>query len=238
MLTDFVKAWNQGQNVNLYETENDAIDHEGSLWAALRTTAPWDGKDLLDLGCGTGYWLPRYAQTARRLYGVEPDNSLLEAAAQRTAKAAVLHGSAEHIPLDDASIDVVHARFAYFFPSPNNDCTAGLKEVLRVLRPGGSLVVIDNDQENGDFADLLKAGNAADHQGSGEFILRWWQKQGATTQKVMSSWTFNSPEDLAQVVGMEFPNNTAKTWLDAHQQENKLSYGYLLHVNTKKPWSQ
>lgn len=136
---------------------------------------------------------------------------MLEAAAQRTAKATVLHGSAEHIPLDDASIDVVHARFAYFFPSPNNDCTAGLNEVLRVLRPGGSLVVIDNDQENGDFADLLKSGNAADHQGPGEFILRWWQKQGATTRKVMSSWTFNSSEDLAQVIDMEFPNNAAKT---------------------------
>lgn len=55
MLTDFVKAWNQGQNVDLYETENDAIDHEGSLWAALHAAAAWDGKDLLDLGCGTGY---------------------------------------------------------------------------------------------------------------------------------------------------------------------------------------
>ncbi|MBG6182431.1 ubiquinone/menaquinone biosynthesis C-methylase UbiE [Arthrobacter sp. CAN_A214] len=233
MLTDFVKAWNQGQNVDLYEIENDAIDHEETLWRALRSAAPWDGKDLLDLGCGTGYWLSRYARTTSTLYGVEPDTDLLEAAARGTADATVLHGSAEHIPLDDSSVDVVHARFAYFFPSPTNDCSAGLRETLRVLRPGGSLVVIDNDQKNGDFADLLRAGNTAEHQGPGDFILQWWQDQGATTQKVMSSWTFNSPEDLAKVVAMEFPNNTANTWLDAHAQQSALSYGYLLHIISK-----
>lgn len=233
MLTDFVKAWNQGQNVDLYEIENDAIDHDETLWRALCTAAPWDGKDLLDLGCGTGYWLPRYARTTRTLYGVEPDTALLEAAAQRTTDVTVLHGSAEHIPLDDSSVDVVHARFAYFFPSPNNDCAAGLREVLRVLRPGASLVVIDNDQKDGDFADLLRAGNTAEHQGPGDFILRWWQDQGATTQRIMSSWTFNSPEDLAKVVAMEFPNNTADSWLDAHAHQSTLSYGYLLHVISK-----
>lgn len=233
MLSDFVKAWNQGNNVDLYEKENDAIDHDQTLWQALKAVALWENKDLLDLGCGTGYWLPRYAETTRRLYGVEPDTDLLEAATNRTTQATVLHGSAEHIPLDDSSIDVVHARFAYFFPSPSNDCTAGLNEALRVLRPGGSLVVIDNDQENGDFADLLKSGNTSEHQGPGEFILQWWREKGATTRHVMSSWTFDSPEDLAEVVTMEFPGGTATPWLNAHSRQSTLSYGYLIHTLTK-----
>ncbi|MBP2217369.1 class I SAM-dependent methyltransferase [Arthrobacter sp. CAN_C5] len=233
MLTDFTKAWNQGQNVVLYEKENDAIDHEGTLWRAIQAAAPWEGKDLLDLGCGTGYWLPRYAPTTRRLYGVEPDTTLLEAASERTSNAEVLHGSAEHIPLQNASVDVVHARFAYFFPSPNNECSAGLAEVLRVLRPGGSLVVIDNDQEHGDFADLLRAGNVAEYQGPGEYILQWWRDRGATTEKVMSSWTFRSARDLEEVVAMEFPQGTARSWLQDHPNQTMLSYGYLLHTLTK-----
>jgi len=233
MLSDFVEAWNQSRHIELYEKENDAIDHEGTLWRALDTTASWDGKDLLDLGCGTGYWLPRYATTARRVYGVEPDTTLLEAAASRTSNAEVHHGSAEHLPLADSSIDVVHARFAYFFPSPDNDCSPGLAEVLRVLRPGGSLVVIDNDQQDGDFAELLRHSPTAEQQGPGEYILRWWRERGATTRKVMSSWEFDASEDLAEVVAMEFPDATAQRWLAAHPSRSRLSYGYLLHAITR-----
>jgi ubiquinone/menaquinone biosynthesis C-methylase UbiE len=233
MFSDFAQAWNQGLHVDLYEKENDAIDHDGTLWRALEATAPWQGKDLLDLGCGTGYWLPHYVPGTRRLYGVEPDLALLDAAVSRTAEAKVLHGSAEHIPLPDSTVDVVHARFAYFFPSPTNDCTAGVAEVMRVLRPGGSLVVIDNDQDRGDFADLLRSSNAAAYQGHGDFILQWWREQGATTEALMSSWTFGSPEDLQEVVGMEFPQGTAQPWLRAHPQRAHLSYGYLLHTLVK-----
>ena len=46
-------------------------------------------------------------------------------------------GSAERLPLPPCSVDVVHARFAYFL-TPGGD--AGLAEVLRVLRPGGAFV--------------------------------------------------------------------------------------------------
>lgn len=233
MLADFRKAWNQGQNVDLYERENRAIDHPGTLWRALEATAPWAGKDLLDLGCGNGFWLPGYASTTRRLYGVEPDTSLLQTARDRTAAAEVLHGSAEHIPLPDDSIDVVHARFAYFFPSPANDCSPGLREVLRVLRPGGSLVVIDNDQQRGEFAELLEAANTAEHQGPGEFIRQWWRERGASTQHIMSSWTFASPAELQEVVAMEFPQGSAQDWLATHPQRSHISYGYLLHSLTK-----
>lgn len=229
MLTDFTKAWNQGENVTLYERENEAIDHPGTLWRALEATAPWEGRDLLDLGCGNGFWLPKYASATRRLYGVEPDKSLLETAMSRTPSARVLYGSAEHIPLPDASIDVVHARFAYFFPSPTHDCTPGLREVLRVLRPGGSLVVIDNDQEQGEFAELLKAGNTAEHQGPGEFIQQWWRERGASSEQIMSSWTFESPTELQEVITMEFPNGAARNWLSAHSKRTHISYGYLLH---------
>ncbi|MEJ7702309.1 MAG: class I SAM-dependent methyltransferase [Geodermatophilaceae bacterium] len=131
--SDFARSPNQAQDPELYELENQAFDRSGLVLAAMRELAPWAGQTLLDLGCGSGYWLPGYAAEAAVVIGVEPDPTLLPLAADRCPEVRVLPGSAEHIPLADASVDVVHARFTYFFPP---DCDAGLAEVMRVLRPG------------------------------------------------------------------------------------------------------
>lgn len=228
-LDDFVPAWNQGSNPELYELENHAIDPDGVLWDHLLALAPWHGSHLLDLGCGSGFWLPRYAELAVDVTGVEPDPALVVQARERPGGARVLQGSAEHLALPDASVDVVHARFAYFFPTPTHDCDPGLREVRRVLRPGGALVVIDNDQHDGDFATVLAAGNVAAHQGSEDAIRSWWRDRGATTTRVMSGWSFRTRRDLEGVLRMEFPHGAAESWLADHPDVTTLSSGYLVH---------
>src|SRR4029078_13028092 len=58
-----------------YELENRAADPQGALWDAMTSAAGPDGgagRDVLDLGCGAGYHLPRFAGTARTVTGVEP----------------------------------------------------------------------------------------------------------------------------------------------------------------------
>lgn len=227
--TDFVPSGNQAVDPAVYDIENAAIDREGRLWSALQEQAPWDGRTLVDLGCGSGFWLPRY-QGAARLVGVEPDASLLGPARARAGGATVLHGSAESIPLEDASVDVVHARFAYFFPHPRFDPSAGLAEVARVLRTGGALVVVDNDTEQGEFAELLTASSWAAPQGQDRYARGWWGEQGAATTPVLSSWQFDSRADLEAVLRLEFPAELAQGWLDAHPGRRHLSYGYLVHT--------
>ena len=213
--TDFVPSGNQAVNPALYDIENGAIDRSGLLWSELARLAPWPGRVLLDLGCGSGLWLPRY-QDAAEVIGVEPDASLLDLARDRPGQAQVLHGSAEHIPLPDESVDVVHARFAYFFPYAEFDPTPGLVEVRRVLKPGGKLVVIDNDTEKGEFAGLLKASPRAATQGQDTYARDWWASKGAATTRVMSSWEFDSRADLEAILRLEFPRDVADGWLQAH----------------------
>ena len=101
----------------------------------------------------------------------------------------VLAGSAEHIPLPDASADVVHARFAYFFPP---GAEAGLTEVLRVLRPGGHLVVVDNDYRWGEFAGLLAASATRPPQQTAAAVDGWWRDRQATRREVRSELRFAS----------------------------------------------
>ena len=222
---DFKPAGNQGNDPDLYEIENRALDPDGRLFDAMRSLASWRGRTLLDLGCGSGYWLPIYAREASSVIGVEPDRTLLGRAHARRGGATVLHGSAEHIPLPDAVVDVVHARFAYFFPP---GCDAGLAEVRRVLRPQGTLVVVDNDHRNGEFAELLSRSSWAASQGTAESTNSWWAQRDAVRTEVMSEWRFDTRADFERVLRLEFPPNVADPWLADHPAAQGLSYGYVL----------
>ena len=229
-LPDFKAAPNQGGNIELYELENQALDPGGHVLAALRARAPWAGRTLLDLGCGSGYWLSGYAGEAGEVIGVEPDPRLLPLAAARDPRVRVLRGSAEHIPLEDRSVDVAHARFAYFFP-PAGD--AGLAEVMRVLRPGGTLVVIGNDLRAGEFAELLRAGQGAFVPAGGEQTESWWAARGADRSTVRSQWRFTRRADFEAVLRMEFPRKVADPWLAARPRAVGLSYSYALFAVDK-----
>jgi ubiquinone/menaquinone biosynthesis C-methylase UbiE len=126
--------WNHPQT---YELENRAVDHDRRIEAAMRSVLDWSGRDLLDLGCGTGFHLPRWAEEARSVVGVEPNPALAAIARRRTRRLAgvrVLTGSAQEVPLPDASVEVVHARWAYFF---GPGCEPGLAELDRVVRRAG-----------------------------------------------------------------------------------------------------
>ncbi len=224
-LPDFAPSPDQTAHAELYELENAASDPEGRILAAMRTLAPWAGATIVDLGCGSGYWLPGYASEAARVVGVEPDPSLLDAAKGRDPRVEVLHGSAEHIPLLAASVDVVHARFAYFWPP---GCGPGLAEVTRVLRPGGRLVVVDNDLRRGDFGRLVAASPLAVGQGRADVTDAWWAERKAARQEVASAWRFESRADFEAVLRMELPADLADPWLADHPDVVGLSYGVVL----------
>jgi SAM-dependent methyltransferase len=227
--SDFRWAPNQAGRPDLYELENQATDPDGLVLAAMRRLAPWRGRILVDLGCGSGYWLPRYAAEAAAVIGIEPDPGLLRLAARRLAarpgpRVTVLPGSAEHLPLADASVDVVHARFAYFWPPR---CGPGLAEVLRVLRPGGTLVVVDSDHRSGEFAELIRAAPGG-AQGRAGVTDAWWAHRGADRVRVASRWQFASRADFEAVLRLEFPAGVAGRWLARHPHALGLSYGYVL----------
>jgi len=205
------------QHTATYEVENRAADPDGRLWAAMRERADWDGRVLLDLGCGTGFHLPAFAATAGRVIGVEPHPGLVGLAGRRlrtrhVANAEVRQGTAQEIPLPDASVDVVHARWAYFF---GPGCEPGLAELDRVVRRGGVALVIDNDGSRSTFGGWFRRGYP--HLDPPEEIERFWSVRGWTLDRVDMGWRFSSRADLEAVVRIEFAPDVADAVLAEHQ---------------------
>src|SRR3954467_6174836 len=85
-----------------YEVENRAVDPDGVIEPAMRAIRDWAGATVLDLGCGTGFHLPRFAATAGRVIGVEPHDELAAAARRRTRELSnvdVRQGTAQKLPV-------------------------------------------------------------------------------------------------------------------------------------------
>jgi SAM-dependent methyltransferase len=202
------------RHTSTYEIENRAADPDGRLWAALRERATWDGRTVLDVGCGTGFHLPLFASTAAKVIGVEPHPGLLRLAARRTRAVdnVELHvGTAQQLPVPSASVDVVHARWAYFF---GPGCEPGLAELDRVLRPGGVALVIDNDGSRSTFGAWFRRGYP--HLPTPEEIERFWTTHGWTLERVDMGWRFASRKDLEDVVRIELTPEVAEQVLRHH----------------------
>jgi ubiquinone/menaquinone biosynthesis C-methylase UbiE len=194
----------------VYELENRAADPDGRLDQAMRSVRGWNGATVLDIGCGTGYHLPRFAREASRVIGVEPHEGLASLARRRVADLAgvTVHvGAAQSLPVPSASVDVAHARWAYFF---GPGCEPGLAELRRVMRRGGVAFVIDNDATRSTFGTWFRRWLPAYDAAS---VERFWALQGFSRTQVDMGWRFADRAALEAVLKIEFPEALAADFL-------------------------
>jgi ubiquinone/menaquinone biosynthesis C-methylase UbiE len=120
-------------------------DIEARLRACLLASVPASGGTVLDLGCGEGD-LAAHATTlasGTQWIGLDLRPEVIETASARFPGLRFIVASADDVPLDDASVDVVVAR-VLFSSLPSTRLQAGVAaEIGRLLRPGGWLVWLD-----------------------------------------------------------------------------------------------
>jgi len=216
-------------NPAVYEIENLAADRDRLIESAMQDVKPWGEMVVADIGAGTGFHAVRFAKAAARVIALEPIDQLRLAIMRRVidngaGNISVVAGSAESTGLADHSVDIVHARFAYFF---GPGCEAGLREIDRMIRPGGAFFVVDNDWRHGQFAEWLRSAPIAKSFESPDAIDEFWSANGFTAQQIDSSWSFDSREDLEAVVKIEFPAQVADRILATHEGQ-AVSYSYRL----------
>lgn len=127
-----------------------ALLYDPSLWLGERAGMTQQRRALLretrgrvlEIGAGTGLNVPHYPSGLSELILTEPDASMCRQLARRVdGRATVIAAPADDLPVDDGSLDTVVATFVL--------CTVenpevALREIRRVLRPDGQLLLIEH----------------------------------------------------------------------------------------------
>jgi SAM-dependent methyltransferase len=118
------------------------------------TTGITTGTRVLDLAAGTGKLTRQLAADGATCLAVEPSASMREVFKQMVLGTALVGGTAEMVPVADATMDVVVVAQAFHWFDP----TRALPEIARVLRPGGWLALIWNERDESDpsVAELVR----------------------------------------------------------------------------------
>jgi ArsR family transcriptional regulator len=100
---------------------------------------------VADIGTGTGAMLPLLAGHVKQVIAVDPSAAMLKGARSRVRElnlenVDIRQGAAEHLPIDKGAVDVALLALILAYTT---DPAAVLKEIRRILKPGGIVLIID-----------------------------------------------------------------------------------------------
>ena len=101
---------------------------------------------VADVGCGTGISSRMFLENGNRVFGVEPNQSMREAAVKFLVKFPwfiAVDGTSDATTLADASVDIVTAAQAFHWFDPETT----KQEFQRILKPGGHIILIWNERQ-------------------------------------------------------------------------------------------
>jgi SAM-dependent methyltransferase len=184
----------------LHARLGEMIDPDRKVLAALERIVPLAGKRIADVGTGIGHYPMLLARHTGRTYGIESDPALLDIARQRASAAhqpnlRIVEGGPEALPLHDEAVDVVLCGLI----DADDASLPAIAEMLRVLRPGGRLVVIGyygRDQ----VASLLEPEVVAHALEATQRRSGWWLRHGFKIKVVHSRLDVSDPATTLELL--------------------------------------
>lgn len=121
-----------------YERGRPGYPAEAAAWLM-----DGDARIVLELGAGTGKLTRVLVDQGHAVHATDPDRAMLDVLEAQVPGASVKQATAEDIPVNDRSVDVVVVAQAFHWFDPSR----ALPEIARVLRPGGHLALVWNGRD-------------------------------------------------------------------------------------------
>lgn len=169
---------------NFFSTKIGAFVDEVETQLAFKLFQPEKGTRVLDAGCGTGNFSFKLAQKGCKVIGVDISRPMLEKAREKLEKLSE-NLDVEFKRADVLNLDFPEAYFDHVFSMATIEFISDdkkpkfIRELLRVVKPGGKVLVgtITKDSEWGEM----------------------YQKQGQSENSVFADAEFTTPENLNQI---------------------------------------
>ena len=129
-----------------YRTDRGSYVGENEYSCLAGHIGDCSGKKIIEVGCGTGYFLRKFALDADETVGFDLTAGMLEAgrkiAAEKNIDINFIQGDVlEGIPFEDNYFDIVYSNSMLEFFEPGEEVDRVLDEMWRILTPGGKMVI-------------------------------------------------------------------------------------------------
>lgn len=176
------------------------------LWRRfLVSRIPDDGGSVLDVATGTGLVAERLLARGHAVTGLDQSPGMLEIARRRLdGRAELVEGTADDLPFPDGSFD--HLTFTYLLRYVD-DPGATLRELARVVRPGGTVAMLEFGVPRGIWRPLWDVWCDLGLPIGGRLVSREWARVGRFLGPSIRGFHARWPEpallDLWRAAGIE-----------------------------------
>ena len=177
-----------GDHPEMFEVERRCMDRDGVVINFLDKHLPV-GK-ILDTGAGNGFTAEALMKKNRLIVPLEPNEKMID----KKRNLLWVKGVAQELPFKDNTFNGAYATWAFFF-TDHKETDTGLKELYRVVRPDGPVIIIDNagDDEFCSFSEINIASSPV-----------WWQKRNFKVNILNTNYKFDSIEEARKLMNFYF----------------------------------
>ncbi|MFH1500918.1 MAG: methyltransferase domain-containing protein [archaeon] len=213
----------------IYEAFSKYEDEGNKVLKKLLEKCSFKDKEVLEIGCGSGKYTSLLAPSSKKYYALEISKPLINLTKEKCKKIKnikYLNYSAEEIPLNDKSVDIVFASWVLTAMISEEMREKSIKEIQRVLKKGGDIWLFENYLE-GEFMDMRDIKASKKDKADVRNLIT--QYKFDRSEVIDTNFFFPSLDSAKKILSFIFGNNALK-YLEKHPSPKLKHKVVILHM--------